>query len=61
MPAKTKWELPCGAVIIKYRMTLSTIEYLRYEHGEPLEYGDYTAYKSLKLAKEYKAIPPIRL
>ena len=51
--AKTRWLLPCGAVILKYRMTATCIEYLRYEAGEPLEYGDYTSHETLKDAKNY--------
>jgi len=50
--SKYRWSLSCGAIILKYRMTSSTIEYLRYEKGQPLEYGDYASYNSLKEAKQ---------
>ena len=52
--AKTRWTLPDGTKIIKYRFTSSSVSFLRYEKGQSLDGGDYSVYPSLKLAKEGK-------
>lgn len=51
MPSVTRWEMPCGAVVIKYRMA-GKMCYLRYELGQSLDGGDYTRHDKLKQARE---------
>ena len=54
MPSVTRWELPCGAVVIKYRMAPNYCRWLRYEKGQSLDGGDYTSHDNLKKAKNHK-------
>ena len=54
MPSVTRWALPCGAIVIKYRMAPNVWRWLRYEKGQSLDGGDYTSHESLKEAKAYK-------
>ena len=53
MPSVSRWKMPCGAIVIKYRMTPNSFMWLRYEHGESLEGGDYSSHKSLRDARNH--------